>query len=525
MKCYTEFSKRVGRDIKVQLENITNQQLISILDDIQDYKINLKSIFCIGNNNNISLIPKRFYYLFKNCEEFKFSNTNLTKIPDLPNCKKAIINGCKLTDLPSLPRCSYLDCSQNKIQLLPDLPNCDYLSCSQNQLKKLPFLPTCKNLYCENNQLQELPDLTNCKTLFCENNQLQQLPNLPNCKDLNCSNNQLQELPDLSKCEELYCSNNQLQELPDLPNCKEILICSYNQLQKLPDLSKCDILICSNNQLQELPDLPKCSKLVCNHNKLKYLPDLPKCEELKCSNNLLKTLPYIPKCNYLECNNNEFMQFGHINDVIDTISVKGNRKYVLNCNKIQELNPTLNILLCDISAKNLTLFSPKSPPKDKITRIVPQNYNYYMEQKLIKPKLLDVSLQSNNKEIDINPSVLTLQSMLRSQQQKSEFKETSSRRLKKVKKMMKELLKEYHEDDDDQVAEILLQLVFDNKLTVNEIVLAAKQMSEKYLTRIDEIIHYIRKRIGEFKQYEENQRLSPFTRVQTPLQRRITPSK
>jgi len=350
-------------------------------------------------------------------------------------------------------------------------------------------LSRCKKIDISVNQFQTITtqELKKCKKFHCQRNQLTQLPDLPKCQELICFRNNLTDLPELPECKLLRCFDNQLTNLPELPECKE-LECYDNQIVAIPDMPKCETIIATSNHLKQIGELPKCKSLECSDNQLVALPDLSKCEYLDCDDNFLQQLPQLPKARRVDVCNNELKSLGKINDKIETLIVINNRKYVLNCEKIQELNPSLKRFECTTPKSVQTPFSMGRPMSSK-----------------------NVSLLTE--DVDIPDVATPLQSMLRSKAQMSEYKDKREERVKTLVKVIKDLFEDYTDvkNENEEVARILLQRTFDKKMTVEAIKAVMKYLSDDDGQRLKKILKIIKEQVEEFEQYKQNPRIGGFS--------------
>lgn len=171
------------------------------------------------DNIKISSIPGSLPY---NLRILNISNTNITKIPKLPDCVEVLIcrQSFDLEEIRNLP--SYLrilDCGRSVVRFIGDLPPyLDQLICDNTNIQDLPKLPYgLRHLDCTNCNVGSLNgDIINIETLKVAGTRIQRLPTLP------------------ITLQHLDCSRTLVSSLPNMPSYLSVLDINYTNIKTVP---------------------------------------------------------------------------------------------------------------------------------------------------------------------------------------------------------------------------------------------------------------------------------------------------
>lgn len=266
--------------LNTQIIQIDNCNLLSSVPDLTDF-FDLREFICY--NSNLNKIPNLPNSIVKINVHHNFIN-NIDNICNLTNLEYLNISYNDLIVLPNLSKLKklkILNCTNNFLRKIIKLPNSlELLNCSYNKLIKLgPFLPnSLRKLFCFYNKLENISTFNKkLEICHCYGNNLKTLPKInKNLKILFCFDNKLIELPELKhalKLKELYCQQNNIKIMPELPSSLIELACSQNKLVKIPYLHNgLKEIYFYNNLIIELPIIPEtCTVLNFGKNPIYYI--------------------------------------------------------------------------------------------------------------------------------------------------------------------------------------------------------------------------------------------------------------
>jgi len=153
------------------------------------------------DNIKISSIPGPLPY---NLRVLNISNTNINKIPKLPNYVEVII--CRqsfyLEEIRNLPEClRILDCGRSVVRFIGKLPHyLDQLVCDNTNIQELPLLPyDLRHLDCTNCNVGSINgNINSIETLKIAGTRIQKLPHLPpTLQLLDCSRTLISNIPNM----------------------------------------------------------------------------------------------------------------------------------------------------------------------------------------------------------------------------------------------------------------------------------------------------------------------------------------
>jgi len=288
-----------------------SDESISDLTGIRDFK-SLIELDCSGNFLDELDVSAMIYLERLNCSSNYLLTNDITNangvfnITDTVNLKSLFCAGNNLNDLDTSQNINLeiLDCADNNLAMLNISGNTALLSlnCSNNNLSNLDISISTflEEVNCDNNQLNGITTSaisnTSLNFLSCASNNLSNLlvNNYQELTSLNCASNDLEQLNLLSNTELTFLSvtDNQISDLNLANNSNLIqILASQNDLSQL-DVSTNVSLEQLNFSFNEITQIDLSSNLVL--------------EFLSCTNNQLTTLNLTNNGSLIEvaCNSN-----------------------------------------------------------------------------------------------------------------------------------------------------------------------------------------------------------------------------
>ena len=345
----------------MRLDKLSHCREVRCLFDVDDVcKLNgINSLIVKGkaSNNTIVDIPNieadHFYFNdlntnFKRLETLTLkSNSNITKIKDLPNLRELKINRLycdKIINIKRLPSLENLSILGSKlVDKVSDLPNLRSLECYQNQNVDFSTITKLETLCYVSNTLNDINlsiyKFTHLKSLsikFIRDLDIKTISEIKTLETLKVSHCYLSDVSLLVNIKSLDISHNGITDISMLTNL-EVLNMSFTLIRYLPKNNKIHTLKAEDYKFDTITDIDNVEKLYIRSSRIKKLPDNNKIKILDAGWSELCDITNLKEVRHLLINNTKVTEFPYDNN-IEELDISFTDIKRLPNNKVKLLN-------------------------------------------------------------------------------------------------------------------------------------------------------------------------------------------